>query len=60
MSTKWGRGRRMKKMEVIYLDDTSDEDSLKEIPKEVICLVDSFNVRNDKENVIKSKHYKEE
>jgi hypothetical protein len=39
-----------KKKEVIYLDDTSDEElpneeSVKEMPKEVICLV---NLSNDK------------
>jgi hypothetical protein len=51
----------VKKKEVIYLDVTSnekssDEESVKERPKEVICLVDSSNDKNGKENVPKSKH----
>jgi hypothetical protein len=30
------------------------------MPEEVICLVDSSDDENDKENVPKSKHYKKE
>ena len=54
-----------KKKDVIYLDDTSDEEfsdeeSMKEMAKEVIRLVDSSNDENEKENVRNSKCFKNE
>jgi hypothetical protein len=54
-----------KKKDVIYLDDTSDErssdkESMKKMPKEVICLVDSSNDETEKENFPNSKHFKKE
>ncbi len=53
-----------KKKEFIYLDDTSDEESVivmqmpKKTPKEIIYLDDSSDDENDKENVPNSKRYK--
>jgi hypothetical protein len=52
-----------KKMVVIYLDVTVDEESVKKMLKEVICLVDSSNDKNDKndkKNYPNSKRYKKE
>jgi hypothetical protein len=50
----------MKQKDVIYLDDTSDEVSMKEMPKEMICLVDLYNDKNEKENVPNRKCFKKE
>jgi hypothetical protein len=60
----WQAEEEAKKKQVIYLDDTSDEESLivMQIPnktrKEIICLDDSSDDKNDKENVPNSKRYK--
>ena len=49
-----------RKKDIIYLDDTSDEESVKEKPKEVICLVDASDDKNKRENVCKHKRFKKE
>jgi hypothetical protein len=56
---------QVKKKAVIYLDDTSDEEltneeSMKETPKKVICLVDLSDDKNKRENVPNSKCFKKE
>jgi hypothetical protein len=47
-----------RKKDIICLDDTSDEESMKEKPKEVICLLDDSNDKNEKENVCNRKRFK--
>jgi len=47
-----------KKKDIIYLDDTSDEESVKEKPKEVICLLDDSDDEHEKENVCNRKRFK--
>jgi hypothetical protein len=47
-----------RKKDIICLDDTSDEESMKEKPKEVICLLDDSNHENEKENVCNRKQFK--
>jgi len=46
------------KKDAICLDDTSDEESVKEKPKEVICIVDASDDENKKENVCNHKRIK--
>ncbi|MFN9979022.1 MAG: hypothetical protein ACK53Y_03870, partial [bacterium] len=47
-----------RKKDIICLDDTSDEESMKEKPKKVICLVDTFDGENEKENACNHKRFK--
>jgi hypothetical protein len=47
-----------RKNDIICLDDTSDEESVKEKPKEVICLLDDSNDEHEKENVCNCKRFK--
>jgi hypothetical protein len=49
-----------RKKDLICLDDTSDEESVKEKPKAVICLLDDSYDEKDKENVCSRKHFKKE
>ncbi len=49
-----------RKKDVICIDDTSDEESVKEKPKDVICLLDASNDKKDKENVCNRKCFKKE
>ena len=48
----------VRKKDIICLDDTSDEESVKEKPKEVICLLDHSNDEHEKENVCNRKRFK--
>ncbi len=60
----WETEEEAKKKQVVYLDDTSDEESVivmqmpKKTRKEIICLPDSSDDENDKENAPNSKRYK--
>jgi len=60
----WKAEEEAKKKQVIYLDDTSDEESVivmqitKKTRKEIICLDDSSDDENHKENVPNSKRNK--
>jgi len=47
-----------RKKDIICLDDTSDEESMKEKPKEVICLLDDSDDEHEKENVCNRKRLK--
>jgi predicted transcriptional regulator len=47
-----------RKKDIICLDDTSDEESMKEKPKAVICLLDDSDDEKDKENVCNRKRFK--
>jgi hypothetical protein len=47
-----------RKKDIICLDDTSDEESVKEKPKEVICLLDDSDDEHEKENVCNHKRFK--
>jgi len=49
-----------RKKDIICLDDTSDEESVKEKPKDVICLLDASNDEKDKENICNRKRFKKE
>jgi hypothetical protein len=49
-----------RKKDIICLDDTSDEEPVKEKPKAVICLLDDFDDEKDKENVCNHKCSKKE
>jgi hypothetical protein len=44
--------------DIICLDDTSDEESMKVKPKEVICLLDDSDDESEKENVCNRKRFK--
>ncbi len=47
-----------RKKDIICLDDTSDEESMKEKPREVICLLDDSDDEHEKENVCNRKRFK--
>ena len=47
-----------KKKDIICLDDTSDEESVKEKPRELICLLDDSDDEHEKENVCNRKRFK--
>jgi hypothetical protein len=47
-----------RKKDIICLDDTSDEESVKEKPREVICLLDDSDDEHEKENVCNRKRFK--
>jgi hypothetical protein len=46
-----------RKKDIICLDDTFDEESVKEKPKAVICLLDDSDEEKDKENVCNHKRF---
>jgi hypothetical protein len=47
-----------RKKDIICLDDSFNEESMKEKPKKVICLVDTFDGENEKENACNHKRFK--
>jgi hypothetical protein len=47
-----------RKKDIICLDDTSNEESMKEKPKEVICLLGDSDDEHEKENVCNRKRFK--
>jgi hypothetical protein len=47
-----------RKKDIICLDNTSNEESVKEKPKEVICLLDDSDDEHEKENVCNHKRFK--
>jgi hypothetical protein len=58
---KWEKEQALeeaRKKDIICLDDTSDEESVKEKPREVICLLDDSDDEHEKENVCNRKRFK--
>jgi hypothetical protein len=50
----------VRKKDIICLDDTSNEESMKEKPKAVIYLLDDSDDKKEKENVCNRKRFNKE